>query len=57
MPWPFFTFAPPGFQVDRGKNLEIECDATDIDLLMRRLAAAKKRLIEANAPDKEKEGS
>ena len=57
MPWPFFMFAPPGFQVDRGKNLEIDCDATDIDLLMRRLAAAKKRLIEADAPEKKGEES
>ncbi len=56
-PFPLFVFAPPGFDVDRGKNLEIECDATDIDLLMRRLVAAKKRLIEANAPEKEEDES
>ena len=54
---PFFMLAPPGFQVDRGKNFEIECDATDIDLLMKRLAAAKKRLIEADAPEKEDDKS
>ena len=57
MPSPFFMLAPPGFQVDRGKNFEIECDATDIDLLMKRLAAAKKRLIKAAAPEKEEEES
>lgn len=51
MPSTFFFFAPPGFQVDRGKNLEIECDTTDIDLLMKRLAAAKKRLLDAAAPE------
>lgn len=44
--WPFFS---PQFNIF-GKSVpgfEIECDKSDIDLMIRRLRAAKERLVEA----------
>ena len=48
-----FYMAPPGFPVDPDRTFELEADATDIDLLIKRLGAAKKRLIAEEAPEKE----
>jgi hypothetical protein len=44
--FPFVVFAPP-FEPSSLKSFEIECDESDLDLLLRRLLTAKEMLLRA----------